>query len=301
MRKNIFPLAVLIAGLAIGASSGLYIKTLAFSSFALSGFRMGIPAVVLLPLMIKRNNLAGPRGFRKTLWVASGLNVVRMVLYVTAFKLTAVGNAIVLLYLWPVFSLILIAVRDRRPPKPWQVLTIIAAFTGVVIMNLHRDFSMGGTDLPGTLAMTASAFLFAAITLMFKSAMVKTDEAETLFFQNIAGAVVFLPFCFMEIPVTPLPHIGMGLIYGSSVGLLAFGCYYFALKRVPVFQYSAVSYLEVFFGLLYGTMLLSEELTLNMILGVLLVLGASFSAALKPFFSFKNQDHNEGESSKKSP
>ena len=51
--------AILVAAL-LGASSGLYIKTLPFSSPGMTGFRMGVPFLFLLPYVLKRSMSLGP-------------------------------------------------------------------------------------------------------------------------------------------------------------------------------------------------------------------------------------------------
>ncbi|MEN6490365.1 MAG: EamA family transporter, partial [Rectinema sp.] len=99
-------LAVLVAA-ALGASSGLYIKGLAFSSLAMTSLRMTVPLLLVLPSAAKHGLLLGKRGMRWQLFLASALNAIRLYLYVLAYKLTSMGNAVVLLYLWPVFALVI--------------------------------------------------------------------------------------------------------------------------------------------------------------------------------------------------
>ena len=281
MKKfNLMPFSVLLIASAIGASSGLYIKNIGLSSLALSGFRMGVPFLALLPFVIKRGSWRGPIESRKTIWLASILNTIRMVLYVIAFKLTTIGNAVVLLYLWPVFAMLINGILKHQKPILKEIVILSGAFTGVVIMNLHREFSFSNSDFLGTISMIGSALLFAVTTLIFKSSLKQSSETETLFFQNAIGGVIFLGFLISEIPGATPADLGFGVLYGFSVGLLGFGCYFFALKRLPVFQYSAVAYIEVFFGVFFGIAYLAEELRLNMVIGGVLIIAMSLWAAM---------------------
>jgi drug/metabolite transporter (DMT)-like permease len=201
-----------------------------------------------------------------------------MLLYILAFKLTTMGNAIVLLYLWPIFALLLRCIGARAWPRPGQVLILATAFAGVVVMNLHRDFSLQGKDLPGSLFMMLSALILAGTLIIFKSTLQHISETDTLFYQNGIGALIFLPFLFAEIPSVQPSHLALGVLYGFLVGVCAFGLFFYALKRLSVFQYSAMTYMEVFFGLLFSLVILREELTANLASGVLMVLTASFLA-----------------------
>jgi len=277
-NRNLLPVLALIFATSLGASSGLYIKGLALSSFALSGLRLGVPFLLVLPEITRKRLLLGPKGQRIKLWSASLLNAVRILLYVLAFKLTTMGNAIVLLYLWPIFALLFRCISVRKFPRSGETLILLTAFSGVVVMNLHRDFSLQGKDLSGSLFMVLSALILAAITMIFKSTLKEMSETHTLFYQNGIGALIFLPFLFAEATSVPLAHLGLGTLYGFLVGFCAYGLFFYALKRVSVFQFSAMTYMEVFFGLLFSVVILREELTVNLAIGVLMVLSASFFA-----------------------
>ncbi len=277
-NRNLLPVIALICATSLGASSGLYIKGLSLSSFALSGLRLGVPFLLVLPAVAQKRLLLGPREHRLKLWSASLLNAVRIFLYILAFKLTAMGNAIVLLYLWPIFALLLRCAGAGKFPKPGQMLILLTAFAGVVVMNLHRDFSLQGKDLPGSLFMILSALILAGTMIIFKSTLKDMSETHTLFYQNGIGALFFLPFLFVETSSVPLAHLGLGALYGFLVGFCAFGLFFYALKRLSVFQYSAMTYMEVFFGLLFSVVILREQMTVNLAIGVLMVLSASFLA-----------------------
>lgn len=260
----------------LGASSGLYIKTLPFSSPGMAGFRMGVPFLFLLPYVLKRSMSLGPVLHRKRIWLGSLLNAVRMILYVLSFKLTTLTNAIVLLYTWPLFALLIHAVTARTRLKIKETILLLIAFSGVVFLNLHRGFSLSDNDMKGSLLMLASAFIFAISTLIFKGALVNHTEGEVLYFQNALGAVVFLPLLLLELPGVPIQAVLTGILYGVSVGIIGFGCFFYALKRLPVFEYSALGYIEVFYGVMMGLLFLGEALRWNIILGGILVLLPSF-------------------------
>jgi drug/metabolite transporter (DMT)-like permease len=241
---------------------------------------MAVPLAFLLPLVIKRGSWRVSGDHRLSLLLGSSINALRMLLYILSFKLTAMGNAVVLLYLWPLFALLLQSLKDRRLPKPREFLLVAAAFTGVTVMNLHRDFSLTGNDAAGTALMTASALLFAWTTLIFKKNLSGVGETDTVFFQNVLGALIFFPFLMTELPSLSGSQIFLGILYGFLVGLTAFTLFFYALKRLPLFQYSAMAYIEVLFGLVFSVVFLFETITWNMIAGAMLVVGASFMASV---------------------
>jgi len=268
-------LAVLVAA-SLGASSGLYIKRVGFSSLALSGFRMGVPFLFMLAVMIRGRRVLGPPAQRRALWGASGLNAVRMLLFVAAYKLTTVGNAVVLLYLWPVFALILDSIGARRKPSLAQAGLVALSFAGVLVMNLSRGLSLEAAGLRGSLLMIASAALFATTSIMFKKALATVHETDALYFQNAVGALVFCPFLVAELGSAPPIDLALGLLYGFSVGLVGFGLFFFAMKRLSLFQYGALAYTEVLIAVLLGALVFGERLGASQLVGALMVVAASF-------------------------
>ncbi|HET7838472.1 MAG TPA: DMT family transporter [Rectinemataceae bacterium] len=277
-QKRMLPVAAVLVAAGLGASSGLYIKGIGLSSLALAGFRMGVPFFAVLPYLARRGRMLGEKSERKGLWLASGINAVRMLLFVMAYKLTTIGNAVVLLYLWPIFALVFDCVRFRRWPERAQLGLLALAFGGVVTMNYHRGFSLSSEDFLGSALMILSACLFAATVIMFKKALAKVHETDALFFQNAIGAIVYAPFLFAELGGASLHDIGLGLSYGLAVGLVGFGLFFFGMKRLPLFQYSALAYSEVPFGLALGVLVLGEDISGTQLAGAAMILGASFVA-----------------------
>ena len=268
-------LGAIILGTLIGATSGLFIKGISFSSLAFSGFRMGIPFIILLPMMIKRGLVFGPPAHRRKLWLASLLNAGRMLLYILAYKLTSIANGVVLLYLWPLFALLHDTVVRKKQLKLKEIGLLFLALTGVFFLNLEKGFSLSPEDLLGSLSMIVSAIIFSASALIFKDALADHSEGEVLYFQNALGALIFLPFMVVELPGAALTETGTAALYGFLVGIVAFGCMFYAMKRMAMFQYGALTYLEVIFGVVLGLLFLHEGFSLFKGLGIFLVLCSS--------------------------
>jgi len=272
------PVLSVLAGATLGASSGLYIKGTGLSSLAMTGFRMGIPFLLTLPSMLRGGRALGTPGQRKSLWLASSINAVRMLLFVMAYKMTSVGNAVVLLYLWPVFALIFDGIRTRQAPGASRIGLVALSFAGVVVMNLHRGLGLSETDLYGSLLMIAASAGFAVTVIMFKKALESVRETDAVYFQNAVGAVMYLPFLIAELGSASVPDVAAGVAYGALVGMAGFFCFFFAMKRLPIFQYGALAYSEVPIGVLLGVLVLKESFAPNQLAGAVIVVTASFLA-----------------------
>lgn len=285
-HANLLPVLAVVLGAALGASSGTYIKSARISSLAMTGFRMGVPFLFFLPGLIRRGMVFGPSGMRASLWITSGINAVRMFLFVTAYKLTPVGTSVVLLYLWPVFALLFDGLRLRRAPTFPQAALIGLAFAGVVVMNLHRGFSLSSSESIGSVIMIVSAGMFAVTSIRFKKILGGIRETDAIYFQNAIGAIVFIPFLLAEAGGARPLDLALGLIYGLSVGTLGFTFYFYAMKRLTLFQYGALSYTEVPLATLIAVIVLGEAVVVNQVAGGFMVLAASFLSQ-QPAFSAK--------------
>lgn len=242
------------------------------------GLRMGVPFAILLPLMISRGLALGGGLKRGRLVAVSLLNALRSLLYVISFKYIPVGIAVTLLYVWPVFALLFHCVADRKWPRPEELGVLFLAFSGVAVINWPVGTEADMTFFLGSVAMLMSAAIYSITVLMFKSILSGSRELETVYFQNALGGVIFIAFLIRELPEVSIGNLALGLVYGASVGILTFSIIFWALKRITVFQYSALSYVEVVFGLLYGMILLNEKISGRQFVGMLLILGSSILA-----------------------
>jgi drug/metabolite transporter (DMT)-like permease len=125
--------------------------------------------------------------------------------------------------------------------------------------------------------MIVSAFVYAVTAVMFKKALKEVKEVDTVFFQNAAGGIVFLPFLVAELPGAAIAHVGWAPLRPGG-GIHRIRPIFYGMKRLTLFQYGALSYTEVPFAVLAGILFLGEGLTINQMAGILLVVGGSFLA-----------------------
>jgi drug/metabolite transporter (DMT)-like permease len=153
---------------------------------------------------------------------ASALNAIRLFLYIFAYLLTSLANAVIILFTWPVFATLLgIFVLKEKVTKRTAFL-ITMAFLGIIFMYLNKEFSFGDGDFLGMAAMLGSAILFAVMMVIFKRELENYSNTETIFYQNLVGAVIALPFLFVNVPFPTIAQLGLSTIYGLVIGIFSF-------------------------------------------------------------------------------
>jgi len=274
MHQRAFYAVVLAACLA--GSNGVLIKHMtSLTPGAIAFIRAIVPSAILVLWLTKeRPNLL--RGNTRKMVGGSVINAGRMYLYLIAFTYTSIGNAVIIFYSWPIFAAIfsVIFLKERISTK--QSLLIALAFFGLLLAYSNKSFSFEDKDFVGMLAAIGSAIGYAITVIIFKSESDNYHRNETIFFQNITGAIVFLPFFWINWPVADINHIGFGVGYAFLIGIVVASLFFFGLKYLKASTASSLMYLEVVSSVLFGFLVINEQLSTEMILGGVLIIASSF-------------------------
>ncbi|WP_394750373.1 DMT family transporter [Spongiimicrobium salis] len=272
-RKAIY---ALILAAALAGLNGLIIKQVtSMTAGSIAWVRAFVPALVFSIWMLQKK-VPFFRGNYKKMLGASAINALRMYLYLTAYILTSIGNAVIIFYIWPIFVALLGMLFLKEKLSKYQVFLIILAFIGLIIAYSHKTFTFEDRDFIGMLASLGAAIGYAITVIIFKSESQNYDKNETIFYQNIVSVLVFLPLFLLGYPAMEWGHFGIASIYGLLVGVVVFSLFFYGLKYLNAATTSSMMYLEVVSALILGHLVLKESLELNMILGGILIILSSF-------------------------
>ncbi len=197
----------------------------------------------------------------------SVLNAIRIYFFINTYVYTGMANAVIILYSWPIFASIFgsLILKEKIPLR--NKLLLLLPLAGIILIISDKPFSLGNDDFTGMSSMLLSAIIYALTVIIFKKESGRYSGYETVFFQNIAGGILFLPFLWMIDFDLTLAKAGVVLAFGSMIGVVAFGLFFSALKKINASTVSFMSYLEVPFATTYGVLLYHEQLTWNFIIG----------------------------------
>jgi len=270
---NPYQLAVL--AIIILGSAGAFIKTIDLPPVTLTFFRMAIPTAILFAYFtyVKRVTL-----FRTSVnWLLLGslLNAGRLFLFIASYSYTSIVNAIVIFYTWPVFSIVYSRVWLRESiPKRNQWL-LFMPLVGIVVIFSDQPFTKKNEDLIGMGAMLLSAIIYALTVIIFKRTSYVYTGFETVFFQNLLGGFIFLPFAWSALGDLSWETYGLVTIFALTIGLLAFGMFFQALRKIKASTLSYLSYLEVVAASLFGILLFDEAITVQLVVGAVMIILAT--------------------------
>lgn len=166
------------------------------------------------------------------------------------------------------FAWSLLAERPRALPLAGAVVGIV----GVCVMLLT---SAGGIDLIGVLASVAAMLMSSIGYVLTKRWSTDVEVLSLTSWQLIAGGVVLVPFAIAVEGSPPAlsPETLLGFGYVSIVATaVAFGAWFSGLRHLSAGTVGLIGLLNPVTGVLLGTIVAGETLTVQQVLGLFLVL-----------------------------
>jgi DME family drug/metabolite transporter len=195
-----------------------------------------------------------------------------------SIQATSVGNAMLLFASAPFMTAILgqVVLGEKVRRQTW--FAIIVAIIGIVIMVADK---FGGAAIYGNLAAIASAFGFAVFTITLRRGKT-TDMMPVVFLSGIFGMVIMAVICLLTSLsfAVPLNDIGIAMsmgVFQVGAGLVL---YTIGSRTVPAAELTLLSLAEVVLGPFWVWLFLGEILTINTIIGGMVLLVAIAGNAL---------------------
>ena len=255
----------------IWSTSGAFIKVIQLTPTSFAFIRMLVPMLLVLPFL--GNNARKVLAVDNRLMLgASFLNVVRLYCFFTAYTYAPISLAAIVLNTWPIFAnLFSFLILKEEVPKR-NILFMGIAFSGIILINLDNEISLENTAMWGVFAAIGSAIFNALTIVIYKKQSNKYTWQETIFYQNLLGALCFAPFFFSLNPLPSLGQIAGTFSFAVLIGIIAFGLFFRALRNIEASKASLLANLEVVSAVFIGIVLFNESFTLNLVIGGGLIL-----------------------------
>jgi drug/metabolite transporter (DMT)-like permease len=243
--------------------------------------RSGLAALLVGLLMTARGGWEGVRqGTVPAGLVAGGLFALEFLLIALGLGYTTAGHIAVFLYTSPVFSALglhLLIPSERL--RPFQWLGIGVCFLGIAVAFVGGA-SFAQMDprmlLGDALGVGAGAAWGATTVVVRTSRLSEAPPALTLFYQLAVGFILLLAVALFtgqagHVALTPIA-VGSVLFQGVVVSFASYLAWFWLLRRYLASNLAVFSFMTPLFGVTAGVLVLGEPLTLNFVLGALLVL-----------------------------
>jgi drug/metabolite transporter (DMT)-like permease len=277
--RGYVPLLAIVA--AIWGASYLFIKVAVdeVEPTAMMFIRLVLASAVLIPVLVWRLGASEAKAaVRATGRKAYGVGFLNaafpFVLIAWGEKYVDSGVAAIANATVPIF-VVLLALRFNPSERVYgiRLAGILVGLVGVgVLAGLHPEG--GWWAVAGTLAIVVASLSYAGANHFVQHNYGETAPLVTATVSCGTAALILLPFALLQWP-EEMPSweatgsiVALGIV-GTAIALLF---YYRLLNRYGAARASLVTYLLPPVALVYGVLILDEEVTLNAALGLVLIL-----------------------------
>lgn len=266
--------------------------------------RSALSAIMVYPLIqqsVRRQLLS-------TRYLPAGLLV--GILFATEFYLigealryTSASHTIVLLYTAPIF--VALGLHWKLPAERLSRVQwggIFVAFSGIVVsflLRLQTSSTLQTDALWGDFLALLGGIFWAATTVSVRlSRLAEAPATQTLFYQLLMGGILLPPLAFFSgqatIQWTTL-SISSLIFHTVLISFASYLIWFWMLKHYLASRLGVFSFLTPVFGMLFGVLILDEQIELNFIVGTCMVMLGVILVSLQGWLKKPNTTNNPQE------
>lgn len=230
--------------------------------------------------------------------------------YVTATLLTTVANSVLFIYTGPVICILMARIFRKEPMSVLQWICLVAVIIGTLFGNNIIGFTENGFEVSFSLEMSTPEYpqkgigdifgllsgVFYGSSMFFNGYRKDADTTARGVWNFLAAALAALSVTLimnflgtsgvvpsnwaLNVHLTPFNWVGAFLLFIFS-GAVALGMLLVAGRNLPAADYGCIAYWEVPVALFVGLVVFGEALTVNTIIGGVLIIAGGAIPAVK--------------------
>lgn len=260
-----------------------------FGPFLTAFLRVLLASVFLLPLLVWRGQLdALKKNLKPILFVGMLNSGIPFVLFSFAVLHITTGLSSILNATVPLWGALVAWLWLKDKPASSRILGLVIGFAGVAALSWDKATFKEGSAAPAlaVIACLAATLCYGIAASFTKKYLTGVPPLASATGSQIGAALLLAVPGLMTMPAQ-MP----GLQAWGAIVLLAFFCtavayvlYFRIIERAGPARAVAVTFLIPVFGVAYGALLLSEKITLTMVIcGAVIVLGTALSTGVLKF------------------
>jgi|GEM_PF-2990387 len=250
-------------------SAQLTVYTTVFLRLAIGGFILCIICVATKTVIFKKEQ------FKRIAFIAIFNFVLPLLIFCYAGNLLDSSITSILKSLFPVFTIILSAIILREKISKIGLIGIFISIIGLIILNTKPDFSFDKSQIFPSLLLVLATILYAISAIFVRIKCKDIPSITNITASMTLGAIILLPLVALETNFQALrnPHILLAVLYISIFATSIAYIISFHLIKVRGATFAASgSFLIPLFGIAFGMIFMSEQMTANRIIGSICIL-----------------------------
>ena len=246
-------------------------------------FRNLVSAIISFGFVLYyKERFFGKKENRKILLLRSALGTLGIVFFFYAIDELVLSDADMLNKLSPFLTIIFSAIFLKEKARPFQIIAIIIAFLGTLLI-IKPQFSVD--TIPYLAGILSAVFAAGAYTVLRVLGQ-KEKSYTVVFFFSFFSTVVLLPFVIIFYEPMEVEQLVYLILAGIFATLGQFGIT-IAYKYAPAKEISIFFYSTVVYSALISIVLFGQIPDLLSIAGYIIIFGASF------YMFIKNKDEDK--------
>jgi len=247
--------------------------------------RVIIGAAILIPIALKQGGLNQIiKGWKYVIPYAAAEMIGPWYLISSAEKNISSGLAGLLVATVPIWATIFASINgDKTVWHNTRLFGLVFGFAGLVAL-VGIESITGNSSITSIAMVLLAAMLYAYAVNMITQ---KLPGVSGIALNGVAmaiSALFFAPFAYVQWPKSAIPTNAVFSIIGLGVlcTALAFVIFFTVMADIGPARASLVTYINTAFAVLLGVIILSEPITLGIMVGLPMVLVGSYFASRKP-------------------
>lgn len=168
----------------------------------------------------------------------------------------------------------------------WNIVGFIISFFGVIFMLLNKNLELT-VSLKGVIFLFSAVIVAVAYSISLRKLTLLYKPLTITFVQNVIGMIYFIPMFFVMERITPSDIMSIGnyivplLSLGVFASSVAYTLWAYAFSKLGAAKANIYSNLIPVFTAIFSCIIIGENISIQKILGILLVIGGLILSQLK--------------------
>lgn len=193
--------------------------------------------------------------------------------YFYAMQVSSVAVGVIALYTYPVITVFLEPLFHGEKPHIADIVSSLAVLIGIYM--IVPDFSIDNSVALGVASGVFSAFMMSLRNIMQRRYFSSYSASQALLYQSAVVAIVLFAFMDIEAAVISDKQWGLLILLGVIFTALPHTLFAHGLLHLKAKTASLIACVQVLYAAIFAALLLGEWLSLNVVIGGLIVVSAA--------------------------
>lgn len=266
----------------IWGSNGVIVNYVPLNAYVIAFFRVLFATVALIPLVCltqRREMVENAKAWRVMLGLGLLLSLGWGFLF-QSMKLIAIGNAVLLNYMAPIFAALFAPIFLKEKIERLTIFALALSVAGVIMIS-QQGIQVGSSNLLGIVFGLLAGLAYAGFIILSKKTVAHLSSLTVALYAYMSATFFLSPFLIdVNLSLNPTSWILL-LVLGFFNTGFAVTLYLKGLKLILAQKAVIFTYFEPMSAMIFGFLFLTQQLTPLMLIGGFLILLAGYLSASK--------------------